>query len=134
MSSGSLALELTKHGGQSFKAIFFINDDEKVYEAYQELFTQELSQDIELPHNVQYALQKYEYLIVDIFANYKEDATARIEALFTKMLEIDMRSDKAKEGIKLLKEYILKLAPSSKDEFKKLTTQLAIIKFLRGDK
>ena len=132
-TSGSLALELTKHSGQSFKAIFFINDDEKVYGAYKKLFTQELSRDIELPHNIQYALQKYEYLIVDIFANYKEDATARIEALFTKMLEIDMRSDKAKEGIKLLQEYILKLAPSSKDEFKKLTTQLAIIKFLRGD-
>lgn len=131
--SGSLALSLTKHSGQTFNGEFFISDDES-YDKYKKLFTEVLNEKVELPHNIQYALKKYEYVIIDIFKNYQNEAEKRIDTLFKKLIEGGDRNPGSEEGLKLLKEYCIAMQPSNEKAFRKLITQLAIIKFLRGDK
>lgn len=134
--SGSVSLSLTKHSGQSFETTFFIEKDkDSIYQNYKTLFSNELKQKSALPHNIQYSLQNSEYLICDIFKNNPiEVAYKRLKALFTNSIKDESHSDKSKKALTELQEYIKVLQPKNKDDFTKLITQLAIIKFLRGDK
>jgi len=132
--SGSVALSLTKHSGQSFDATFFLGDDS--YKQYQELFKLELNSKkaCNLPHNIHYSLKNAEYLICDIYNNNSVAiANSRIDTLFEKSIKDDSHSAEAKCALEVLKEYIKILQPKDKEEFEKLISQLAIIKFLRGD-
>lgn len=134
--SGSIALSLTKHSGQTFEGVFFLNDD--VYNSYKKLFKDELNGAIALPHNIQYSLKSLEYLIVDLFENKSkktdEEIKSRVESLFNNLVQDSSQNDKMKDSIDDLKEYLLRFKPKSKDELQKFITQLAIIKFLRGDR
>ena len=129
---GSLALSLTKHSGQTFEGVFFIHDD--VFKRYKKLFIDELNQIIKLPHNLQHSLKKYETIFIDIFANYHDKKEEKIEAVFKNLIKDESHSDEAKNALDELKEFILISSPSDKKSFEKLITQLAIIKFLRGDR
>jgi CRISPR-associated protein Cmr2 len=129
--SGSLALCLTKHGGQQHKGIFFMHDT--IYTAYKTLFIGELTGTIELPHNLHYKLQMYETLFVDIFTTYKKESSTKLNALFTNLITDESHSKTAKEALKSTQTYIENFVPNTPDRFKLLLAQLAIIKFLRGD-
>lgn len=134
-NSGSLALSLTKHSGQSFDATFFLSDDS--YEKYKKLFTDELnkSNEMALPHNIQYSLKKSEHLICDMYKNNStEVAHARLDALFENSIKDESHTTHASTALDDLKEYIKVLQPTDAKSFEKLISQLAIIKFLRGDK
>ena len=133
--SGSVALSLTKHSGQSFDATFLLNDD--TYNAYSDLFKDELnaSNDTALPHNIQYALKNSEYLICEMYKNHSlEEAHTRLDALFANSIKDESHSTQATTALDSLKAYIKVIQPKEEEEFKKLISQLAIIKFLRGDK
>lgn len=134
--SGSVALSLTKHSGQTFDGVFFLNDDS--YISYKEIFKDELNGNITLPHNIQYSLKSLEFLIVDLFEKKSkksdEEIVLRINALFKNLVKDSSQNENMKSSIDRIKDYLLKFKPKSKDEFQKFITQLAIIKFLRGDK
>lgn len=129
--SGSIALSLTKHSGQSYDTTFFHSDD--TYKAYIALLTNELKEEA-LPHNIQYALKRFEAIIIDIYANYSLMSKQRIDALFENLVKDSSHTDKAKKALDRLKAYIHLVKPSNSDVFEKFISQLAIIKFLRGDK
>ena len=128
--SGSIALSLTKHSGQTFEGTFFLNDD--IYKSYEKLFENELTEKIELPHNIQYSLKSLETIFISIFKN-NENIDERINAIFKNLVKDSSQNEKMKESIDEIKSYLLELKPSNKEIFKKFITQLAIIKFLRGD-
>ena len=133
--SGSVALSLTKHSGQSFDATFLLNDD--AYKMHRKLFKDELiaSKDTALPHNIQYALKNSEYLICEMYKNHSvEEAHTRLDALFTNSIKDESHSSQATTALDSLKEYIKVIQPKEEEDFKKLISQLAIIKFLRRDK
>lgn len=130
--SGSLALSLTKHSGQTFDGVFFLNDDS--YISYKEIFKDELKGDITLPHNIQYSLKNFEDLFITLFQKENEETVLRIESLFKNLIKDSSQNENMKSSIDRIKDHLFKFKPKSKDEFQKFITQLAIIKFLRGDK
>ena len=129
--SGSVALSLTKHSGQSFKSLFFLGD--KVYRLYEALFRDELKENISLPHNLHYKLENFKSIIIDIFSNYRCDANERIEMLFENLIKDGSQSDEAKKAIDRVHEYLCHMRPSTTEAYERFITQMAIIKFLRGD-
>jgi hypothetical protein len=132
--SGSISLSLTKHSGQSFGATFSLDDTH--YEKYKKLFHDELNDDniMSLPHNIQYKLKNAEYLICDIYNNNKlEVANKRIDALFENSIKDESHTSNVTTALTQLQEYIKIIQPSNKKSFDNLISQLAIIKFLRGD-
>ncbi|MFW3342950.1 Cas10/Cmr2 second palm domain-containing protein [Aliarcobacter butzleri] len=128
--SGSVALSLTKHSGQTFEGTFFLNDN--IYKSYEKLFEDELSEKIELPHNIQYSLKSLETIFISIFKN-NENIDERVNAIFKNLVQDSSQNEKMKSSIDEIKNYLLKVKPSTKVDFEKFITQLAIIKFLRGD-
>jgi CRISPR-associated protein Cmr2 len=131
--SGSVALSLVKHSGQAYKGVFLLNGNS--YISYKKLFIDELSQVIKLPHNLQHSMKKYEAIFIDIFSNIDlERSKQKLDALFENLIKDESHSQDAKEALDRLKEYISIAQPKDKDSFELLLTQLAIIKFLRGDR
>ncbi len=128
--SGSVALSLTKHSGQTFEGTFFLNDE--IYTSYKKLLEEELSEKIELPHNIQYSLKSLETVFITIFEK-NENIEERKNAIFKSLVQDSSQNENMKSSIDEIKSYLLKLKPITKEDFDKFITQLAIIKFLRGD-
>jgi hypothetical protein len=129
----AIAVSLTKHSGQSHDALFYLGDTK--FEAFKRLFGDELSGTIQMPHSIHLVLERYRVLIVNLFENDYTDEVidVRMKALSTQLLQDDTHSDKAREGLTRLTDYVVVFAPKNKELFQSLVAQLAIIKFLRGD-
>lgn len=132
-NSGSVALSLQKHSGQSHDAVFLLLDN--IYLGYKTLFVCELSRIIELPHSIHYLLINYKKYIIKCFSGVHDgNIDLKIDTLFKNIIEDNTHSKMAKRGLRRLKKYIKTLRPKSVESFDTLISQLAIIKFLRGDK
>lgn len=129
--SGSVALALTKHSGQSFKSLFFLGD--KVYKLYEALFRDELKENISLPHNLHYKLETFKTLIIQMFSDYPCEANSQLEMLFENLIKDGSQSDEAKKAIDRVQKYLCCIRPSTAEVYERFITQMAMIKFLRGD-
>jgi len=131
--SGSVAVSLIKHSKQTYKSVFLLDDT--VYKQYKKIFETELNEsDAALPHSIQYALKKVEPMVIDYYKNYQDEADSKIEAIFKNLLKDGSQADNAQKALDMLCEYLKLLKPNSKKSFTNLTSQLALVKFLRGDR
>ena len=129
--SGSISLSLTKHSGQSFDATFFLGDN--TYIEYTKLLIDELNENIQLPHNIQYVLKRLEPMIIHIYQTNDYEVENKIDSLFKNMVEDSSQTEIAKTSINRVKDYMNIVKPINSIIFEKFISQLAIIKFLRGD-
>ena len=130
--SGSLALSLIKHSGQTYEGVFFLNDN--LYMKYKNLFENVLEEKVKLPHNLQHSLKQYESVFTDIFATHKGESYEKLSAFFENVIKDESHDNDAQTALDELKEYIFAFKPANKQLFDTLLSQLAIIKFLRGDR
>ncbi len=132
INSGSVALSLHKHSGQSHDAVFLLLDN--IYLGYKTLFVCELCRIIELPHSIHYSLVNYKKYIIKRFSGTHDgNIDLKIDTLFKNIIEDNTHSKMAKRGLRRLKKYIKILRPKSVESFDTFIAQLAIVKFLRGD-
>lgn len=129
--SGSISISLTKHSGQSLETTFFLTDDS--YTKYKELFEDEVSGRLSLPHSIQYSMKGYENLFIDIFTN-GTNVNTRLDSTFKRLVQDDSQKNELSSSLEEIKNYLKVIQPKCDKEYQKFIAQLAIIKFLRGDR
>ena len=122
----SIALNITKHSGQTFETVFKLKEDK--YANYKEIIDGVLNASVVLPHSLHHSLKRYEEAIISTF---QESRT--IDALFETLFN-DEKDKKAQESLGKIKEYLNLCKPKSKKEFDDIFSQLSLVKFLREDR
>lgn len=122
----SIALNITKHSGQTFSSTLALNSE--IYSSYKKIVDGILNQTITLPHSLHHSLKRYEQAIL---STYKDDRSC--DALFSTVFN-DEKETKTKDGIEKIKEYLNTYKPKTNKEFDDIFSQLSLIKFLREDR
>lgn len=122
----SIALNITKHSGQSFNSILKLHSD--LYRSYKDIVNAVLNEGIKLPHSLHHSLKRYESSILSIYTDGRT-CNALFDTIFN-----DEKDVKTKDGIETIKNYINTYKPTSKKEFDDIFSQLSLVKFLREDR
>lgn len=131
--NGSVALSLSKHSGQSYEAVFLLGDDK--YQSYKELFIGAIDGGIALPHAVHLSMVRFGKLFASLYSGTNvEYIDNRVDSVFENLILDDSHRASSRHALNRLKHHIKILRPKNDDEYKTFIAQLAIIKFLRGDK
>ncbi|MBV5278479.1 MAG: type III-B CRISPR-associated protein Cas10/Cmr2 [Campylobacteraceae bacterium] len=122
-----ISIKITKHSGQWFSSTLALQDER--YQKYNELVNGILTEKVTLPHSLHHSLKRYKEAIL---ATYQYP-NGSVKAMFTTIFN-DTKSDKDKNGLELVREYLDLFRPQINNDFDDIFSQLSIIKFLRGDR